>query len=140
MESAERLASLLIERLPAVRGRLNANEPLGRFTWFKVGGPADVLFQPADAEDLSAFLTSCPSDVPVMVLGNASNILVRDGGVRGVVIRLGRGSRRSAWMANTFSRVAARPTYLLLAQLRTQVWRVWSFWLVSPEPLAAPFS
>ena len=94
MESAERLASLLIERLPAVRGRLNANEPLGRFTWFKVGGPADVLFQPADAEDLSAFLTSCPSDVPVMGLGNASNILVRDGGVRGVVIRLGRGFQK----------------------------------------------
>ena len=94
MGSAERLASLLIERLPAVRGRLNANEPLGRFTWFKVGGPADVLFQPADAEDLSAFLTSCPSDVPVMVLGNASNILVRDGGVRGVVIRLGRGFQK----------------------------------------------
>jgi len=79
----------LIERLPAVRGRLDTNEPLSRFTWFKVGGPADVLFRPADVDDLSTFLAGCPLDVPVMVMGNASNMLVRDGGVRGVVIRLG---------------------------------------------------
>ena len=87
---AERLTPPLIERLPAVRGRLDSNEPLSRFTWFKVGGPADVLFRPADVDDLSAFLAGCPLDVPVMVMGNASNMLVRDGGVRGVVIRLGR--------------------------------------------------
>ena len=87
---AEQLATPLVQRLPAVRGRLYANEPLDRFTWFKVGGPADVLFRPADVDDLSTFLAGCPSDVPVMVMGNASNMLVRDGGVRGVVIRLGR--------------------------------------------------
>ena len=87
---AERQTPPLIDRLPAVRGRLDPNEPLSRFTWFKVGGPADVLFRPADVDDLSAFLAGCPLDVPVMVMGNASNMLVRDGGVRGVVIRLGR--------------------------------------------------
>ena len=87
---AERLTPPLIERLPSVRGKLYGNEPLDRFTWFKVGGPADVLFRPADVDDLSMFLAACPSDVPVMVMGNASNMLVRDGGVRGVVVRLGR--------------------------------------------------
>lgn len=87
---AERPTPPLIARLPEVRGRLEAEVPLGRFTWFKVGGPAEVLFRPADAEDLAAFLAACPDDVPVMVLGNASNMLVRDGGMRGVVIRLGR--------------------------------------------------
>src|SRR3954454_23220520 len=80
----------LIDRLPAVRGRLTANAPLANVTWFRVGGPAEVLFKPADAEDLSAFLAGCPADVPVTVIGVASNLLVRDGGVPGVVIRLGR--------------------------------------------------
>jgi UDP-N-acetylmuramate dehydrogenase len=80
----------LIDRLPTVRGRLTANAPLANVTWFRVGGPAEVLFKPADAEDLSAFLAGCPADVPVTVIGVASNLLVRDGGVPGVVIRLGR--------------------------------------------------
>ncbi len=87
---AEWTARPLIERLPAVRGRLEVEVPLGRFTWFKVGGPAEVLFRPADEDDLAAFLADCPVDVPVMVMGNASNMLVRDGGLRGVVVRLGR--------------------------------------------------
>jgi UDP-N-acetylmuramate dehydrogenase len=79
----------LIDRLPPVRGRLKPDEPLGPMTWFRVGGPAEVLFRPADAEDLAAFLAGCPDDVPVTVIGVASNLLVRDGGVPGVVIRLG---------------------------------------------------
>lgn len=87
---AERPMGPLIERLPAVRGHLETDVALGRFTWFKVGGPADVLFRPAGPEDLAAFLAGCPADIPVTVMGNASNMLVRDGGVRGVVIRLGR--------------------------------------------------
>jgi len=87
---AERLAPRLIDRLPTVRGRLEAEALLGRYTWFKVGGPAEVLFRPADADDLAAFLEGCPDDVALTVMGNASNILVRDGGVRGAVIRLGR--------------------------------------------------
>jgi UDP-N-acetylmuramate dehydrogenase len=80
----------LIDRLPTVRGRLTANAPLANVTWFRVGGPAEVMFKPADAEDLAAFLAGCPADVPVTVIGVASNLLVRDGGVPGVVIRLGR--------------------------------------------------
>lgn len=80
----------LIDRLPPVRGRYTANVALAPITWFRVGGPAEVLFRPADVEDLSDFLAARPADVPVTVLGVASNVLVRDGGIRGVVIRLGR--------------------------------------------------
>jgi UDP-N-acetylmuramate dehydrogenase len=81
----------LIDRLPAVRGRLTENAPLGPVTWFRVGGPAEVMFRPVDAEDLACFLAGKPADVPVTVLGVGSNLLVRDGGVAGVVVRLGRG-------------------------------------------------
>lgn len=80
----------LIERLPAVRGRLTPNAPLGGITWFHVGGPAEVMFRPADLEDLQHFLGGLPADVPVTVVGVGSNLLVRDGGVPGVVLRLGR--------------------------------------------------
>lgn len=80
----------LIDRLPPVRGRLTENAPLDRVTWFRVGGPAEVLFKPADREDLIDFMKAKPADVPVMVLGVGSNLLVRDGGVPGVVLRLGR--------------------------------------------------
>ncbi|OHB32395.1 MAG: UDP-N-acetylenolpyruvoylglucosamine reductase [Phenylobacterium sp. RIFCSPHIGHO2_01_FULL_70_10] len=76
------------DALPAVRGRLLRDEPLAPFTWFRVGGAADVLFLPADAEDLAAFLKALPREVPVTVLGVGSNVIVRDGGVEGVVIRL----------------------------------------------------
>jgi UDP-N-acetylmuramate dehydrogenase len=79
----------LVDRLPPVRGRLTADAPLWQLTWFRVGGPAEVLFRPADADDLAAFLAAKPADVPVTVLGVASNLLVRDGGVPGVVVRLG---------------------------------------------------
>jgi UDP-N-acetylmuramate dehydrogenase len=81
----------LIERLPSVRGRLTENAPLAAITWFRVGGPAEVMFRPADIDDLAGFLAAKPKDVPVTVIGVASNLLVRDGGVDGVVIRLGRG-------------------------------------------------
>src|SRR5215475_11202932 len=78
----------LIDRLTKPRGRLTADAPLGPQTWFAAGGPAEVLFRPADVEDLAAFLKALPGDVPVTVLGVGSNLLVRDGGVKGVVIRL----------------------------------------------------
>lgn len=78
----------LIDRLPPVRGRLVANEALAPFTWFRVGGPADVLFLPKDEADLAAFLAATPVDIPVTVLGAASNVIVRDGGIEGVVVRL----------------------------------------------------
>ena len=81
----------LIDRLPRPRGRLTADAPLGPQTWFRAGGAAEVLFRPADVEDLASFIAALPSDVPVTVLGVGSNILVRDGGVKGVVIRLLRG-------------------------------------------------
>ncbi len=77
--------------MPAVRGTLTAGKPLSDLTWLRVGGPADWLFQPADAEDLSSFLKALPVDVPIFPMGVGSNLIVRDGGIRGVVIRLGRG-------------------------------------------------
>lgn len=82
-------ASSLIDRLPPVRGRLSAGAPLAKVTWFRVGGPAEVMFRPADAADLAEFLAGLPDDVPLTVIGVASNLLIRDGGVPGVVIRLG---------------------------------------------------
>ena len=90
MMAATRRTRRLIERLPAVRGRYTESAPLGRITWFRVGGPAEVMFRPADAADLAAFLAARPADVPVTVIGVGSNLLVRDGGVDGVVVRLGR--------------------------------------------------
>lgn len=81
----------LIDRLPRPRGRLVADAPLGPQTWFRTGGPAEVLFRPADVADLSLFLSALPADIAVTVLGVGSNLLVRDGGVKGVVIRLMRG-------------------------------------------------
>lgn len=79
----------LIDRLPAVRGSIEAEVTLAPFTRFRVGGPAEVLFRPADLEDLSAFMAGRPADVPITVIGVGSNLLVRDGGVPGVVIRMG---------------------------------------------------
>ena len=79
----------LLDRLPAVRGRYTEGSLLSKVTWFRVGGPAEVLYKPADLEDLQVFLANKPTDIPVFVLGVGSNILVRDGGVPGVVIRLG---------------------------------------------------
>ena len=77
--------------LPNLRGRLIANEPVGPLTWFRVGGPAQALFIPQDEADLAYLLGSLPAQIPVWVLGLGSNVIVRDGGVPGVVIRLGRG-------------------------------------------------
>ncbi len=81
----------LIDRLPPVRGTIDADVPLAPLTRFRAGGPAEVLFRPADRDDLAAFLRAKPADVPVTVIGVGSNLLVRDGGVPGVVVRLGKG-------------------------------------------------
>jgi UDP-N-acetylmuramate dehydrogenase len=78
----------LLADLPAVRGRLRAQVPLAPRTWLRVGGPAEAIFQPADAEDLEAFLAAKPREVAVIPIGVASNILVRDGGLDGVVVKL----------------------------------------------------
>lgn len=89
----------LIDRLPTVEGRLSTDVAMSDLTWFRVGGPAEVLFLPASVEDLSGFLSRLDSDIPVTIVGVGSNLLVRDGGVPGVVIRL----------AGGFNRVTAEP-------------------------------
>ncbi|WP_039851905.1 UDP-N-acetylmuramate dehydrogenase [Magnetospirillum fulvum] len=77
------------DALPPLRGRVTPDAPLAPYTWFRVGGPAELLFRPADAEDLATFLAALPSEVPVTMIGAGSNLLVRDGGIPGAVIRLG---------------------------------------------------
>ena len=81
----------LIEKLPDVRGKYIEGARLDALTWFRVGGPADILFSPEDFDDLTTFLRGCPDDIPVRVIGVGSNLLVRDGGLEGVTIRLARG-------------------------------------------------
>jgi UDP-N-acetylmuramate dehydrogenase len=86
--SFEDISGKLQASMPELRGRIAANAPLAPFTWFRVGGPAQILFTPADEEDLAYFLKRLPHDVPLTILGLGSNMIVRDGGVPGVVIRL----------------------------------------------------
>ncbi|MFV2052179.1 UDP-N-acetylmuramate dehydrogenase [Aliiroseovarius sp. YM-037] len=81
----------MIDDLPKTRGALTPNRSLSDLTWLRVGGPADVLFQPADVDDLASFLRELSPDVPVFPMGVGSNLIVRDGGIRAVVIRMGRG-------------------------------------------------
>jgi len=81
----------LKSKMPDLRGRLLANQPLADLTWFRVGGPAQALFMPESESDLGYFLKNLPADIPVTVIGLGSNLIVRDGGIEGVVIRLGRG-------------------------------------------------
>ncbi len=85
------LESRLMASLAELRGRLKAEAALKDLTWFRAGGPAEVLYSPADEADLAYFLRETPSGIPVTVIGLGSNLLVRDGGIEGVVIRLGRG-------------------------------------------------
>lgn len=102
--------------LPPVRGSLTRGRPMADLTWLRVGGPADALFQPADEADLAVFLAALPPEVPVFPMGVGSNLIVRDGGIEGVVIRLGRafaeirveGERVIAGAAALDSRVARR--------------------------------
>ncbi len=85
------IVAALKAKMPTLRGRLLSNQSLAELTWFRVGGPAQVLLIPEDEEDLSYLLTNLPQDVPVTPIGLGSNLIVRDGGIAGVVIRLGRG-------------------------------------------------
>ena len=85
------ITSDLKAKMPQLRGRLMANQALAAMTWFRVGGPAQILFTPEDEEDLAYLLKNLPAEIPVTVVGLGSNLIVRDGGVPGVVIRLGRG-------------------------------------------------
>ncbi|MCF6234140.1 MAG: UDP-N-acetylmuramate dehydrogenase [Rhodobacteraceae bacterium] len=97
----------MIQPLPLTRGKLTQNRPLSDLTWLRVGGPADVLFQPADPEDLAAFLKALDPAIPVFPMGVGSNLIVRDGGIRAVVIRLGRGFNQIDIKGNTVTAGAA---------------------------------
>ncbi|MEN8894905.1 MAG: UDP-N-acetylmuramate dehydrogenase [Yoonia sp.] len=97
----------MIDNLPQVRGTLTPDRSLSDLTWMRVGGPADVLFQPADVDDLSAFLATLDPAVPVFPMGVGSNLIVRDGGVRGVVIRMGRGFNGISFDGDTVTAGAA---------------------------------
>ncbi|WP_171231259.1 UDP-N-acetylmuramate dehydrogenase [Ruegeria sp. HKCCA4812] len=92
---------------PVPKGRLSRARPLSELTWLRVGGPADYLFQPADIEDLQAFLRELPAQTPVFPMGVGSNLIVRDGGLRAVVIRLGRGFNTISVEGNTVTAGAA---------------------------------
>ncbi|WP_062227798.1 UDP-N-acetylmuramate dehydrogenase [Aureimonas frigidaquae] len=85
MDGARLLTAL---DLPPLRGKLSADAPMDKVTWFRTGGPAELLFQPADEEDLAAFLAAVPDEIAVTVVGIGSNLMVRDGGIPGIVIRL----------------------------------------------------
>src|ERR1700682_120978 len=84
------IVASLKQKMSDLRGRLLPNQSLAELTWFRVGGPAQVLFMPEDEADLAYFLEHLPAEIPVTVIGLGSNLIVRDGGVPGVVIRLGR--------------------------------------------------
>jgi UDP-N-acetylmuramate dehydrogenase len=101
---------------PDVRGRLLSNVQLSELTWLRAGGPAQALFTPADEDDLAYFLSRCAGDIPVMVIGVGSNLLVRDGGLPGVAIRLGRGFNEIAALGGTRIRVGAAVPDVRLAQ------------------------
>jgi UDP-N-acetylmuramate dehydrogenase len=88
LTEGEALLAKLGDRLSGLRGRLTPDAGMEKITWFRAGGPADALFQPADEEDLAAFLKVVPAEIPVMVVGIGSNLLVREGGLRGFVVRL----------------------------------------------------
>ena len=95
------LVPALKAAMPELLGRLLANQSLAESAWFRVGGPAQALFMPDGENDLAYFMTNLPDDVPVMVLGAASNVIIRDGGIPGVVVRLGR----------SFSEITAEPVH-----------------------------
>jgi UDP-N-acetylmuramate dehydrogenase len=97
----------LLKRLPQARGRLTPNRPMAELTWFRVGGPAEVMFNPADEEDLAQFLKALDPAIPVTVVGVGSNLLVRDGGIPGVVIRLGRGFGQLEYLGDDMIRAGA---------------------------------
>jgi len=96
-----------MQTLPTPRGTLTPNRPLADLTWLRVGGPADWLFQPADEADLCAFLAALDPAIPVFTMGVGSNLIVRDGGIRAVVIRLGRGFNAIAIDGDTVTAGAA---------------------------------
>ena len=116
IEGFEDYASEFLAAMPGLRGRLKANAPMSDITWFRVGGPAQLLFTPADEDDLAYFFTNKPRDLPVTVIGLGSNLLVRDGGIPGLVIRLGRGFNEIEALENYQIRAGAAVPDMKLAR------------------------
>jgi UDP-N-acetylmuramate dehydrogenase len=114
------LVAELTAAMPELRGRLIANQPMADITWFRVGGPAEAMYSPADEEDLSYFLSRLPADIPVTVVGVGSNLLVRDGGIEGVVIRLARGFNETAVEGDLIRAGTAVPDVRLAQVARKQ--------------------
>ena len=106
--------------LPEIRGKLSAGSLLSELTWFRVGGPAQVLFRPADEADLAYFLKSIDADIPVSVIGLGSNSLIRDGGVAGIVVRLGRGFSQVEPLTDHRLRTGTAVPDVKLAQVAAQ--------------------
>lgn len=115
---AETMSHDWIDRLPPLKGRVSLNASLAKITWFRVGGPAGIMFRPADIGDLQIFLAARPPSVPVTVIGVGSNLLVRDGGVPGVVIRLGKGFANISVEGNLLRAGAATPDLYLARAAR----------------------
>ena len=118
MTSANKTASL-IDKLPSVRGNLKINAPIAKFTWFRVGGPADILFEPADQNDLRNFLLQLSPEIPVTVLGAGSNTIIRDSGVEGVIIKLGRNFSNIKIQDSTVSAGAGAMNILIARAAKT---------------------
>ena len=97
----------LLSRLPEVEGKYTENRAMDSLSWLRTGGPAEVLFQPTHMADLAAFMKGLPADIPVLPIGVCSNMIIRDGGIKGVVIRLGRGFNGFEVMANGNIRAGA---------------------------------
>jgi UDP-N-acetylmuramate dehydrogenase len=114
------LASEISAAMPKLRGRLVPKQPMADVTWFRVGGPAEVMFSPADEEDLSYFLANLADEIPVTVVGVGSNLLVRDGGIEGVVIRLARGFNETSVEGDLIRAGSAVPD-VRLAQVAVDV-------------------
>ena len=95
--------------MPDLRGKLEANAPTAPLSWFRTGGPAQVLYSPTDAEDLAYFLARLDPDIPVLVVGLGSNLLIRDGGWAGVLIRLGKGFSEISVLPDHRIRAGAGP-------------------------------
>ena len=125
--------------MPELRGRLLANQSLAELTWFRVGGPAQVLFTPADEDDLAYFLAHLPGELPVYVVGVGSNLIVRDGGMPGVVIRLSPARLRRDQRRRTISSAPARPrsTSGSPRPRRRPISAGWNFSSAFPAPSAA---
>ncbi|MHA1128276.1 MAG: FAD-binding protein, partial [Alphaproteobacteria bacterium] len=106
----------LLSRLPEVEGKYTENRAMDSLSWLRTGGPAEILFQPAHMADLAAFMKGLPADIPVLPIGVCSNMIIRDGGIKGVVIRLGRGFNGFEVMANGNIRAGAAALDAMVAK------------------------